>query len=271
MHDRGGNPIAVVAFCGEACGSLDRQFGIASGTGNACQAHHVQVIVAISTTKKFVRRAPNHREKQPESNGLVNTFGHDLKEEALAAKGIETVLELLLDSPLQVPKLAGRTSDDTFVLRVGDGSREILNLNQRHLVGTGNISRPIVGRSLHDNVISLIAMNAEIVMYGMCKFRNDAERDGLLTNSPCCGTIPDEAPVESNNIAMMLIQFQLPGIRKDAAQRTSTGKDDGQSTPLCFNEYLLGIRRNGLGRSQQRTVKVSSEETKSQRFHILTF
>ena len=46
--------VAVVAVRNEAGCWLDGALGIASGTGNACQAHHAEVVVAIAAAEQLV-------------------------------------------------------------------------------------------------------------------------------------------------------------------------------------------------------------------------
>ena len=46
--------VAVVAVRDKAGCLLDGSLGIACSTGNACQAHHAEVVVAIAAAEQFV-------------------------------------------------------------------------------------------------------------------------------------------------------------------------------------------------------------------------
>ena len=196
-----GNSIAVVAFCNK-CGCLfDGLLGVAGSTGNTCQLHHIEVVIAIATTKQLVRSAPYSFQKFAKRLGFVDTFGHDFEQETLAATNVEMSFKLPAKSLFQVPKPARSACNEAFVLGLCDGLGEVVRLNQRHLVGSGNIVRTLVGFALNDDAIAFVAVDVEVAADGLYKLWNEGKRNGLLLDGFAFGTIPNEAPVKGNNEA----------------------------------------------------------------------
>ena len=211
-----GNSIAVVAFCNKTGGLLDGLLGIARSTGNACQLHHVQVVIAITTTKQLVCLAPYSFQKFPKRISFVDTFGHDFEQKTLAAAYAEMGFELFAKSLFQVPKPARSTRNEAFVLGFCDGLGEVARLNQRHLVGSGNIDGTLVWFALNDDAIAFVAVDVEGATDGLYKLWNEGKRNGLLLDGFAFGTIPNKTSVKGYNEASEPLQLELLGKGKDA-------------------------------------------------------
>ena len=229
-----GNSIAVVAFCYKTGGLFDGLLGVARSTGNACQSHHVQVVIAIAAAQQLARLAPYSFQKFPECFGFVDSFWHDFEQKTLAATNAEIGIELPTKSLFQVPKLARSACYEAFVLGFCDGLGEVVRLYQRHLIGSGNIDGTLIGFALNDDAIAFVAVDAKVAAYDFYKLWNEGKRNGLFLDGFALGTIPNEAPVKGNNEASEPLQLELLGKGKDAVKWASTCKNDGKSALLCL-------------------------------------
>ena len=147
--------------------------------------------------------------------------------------------------------------NQAFGNRMFHGIQKIVYLLYFHDIEQGLFEYILIVRFLGQHVFPVVSHNGKIVLFGtFVKIGKHIMVEQVLVHQLLGFPVDDFSTVVSQNVAFILLQFQLLGQWGNAVRRSSRGQYNFHSLLLNLEQCFLGVRGNFFLLVGKRSVKV---------------